>query len=47
MHCVRKIAAGMAARTFEESGQIRMAGESLARDTGKLGRGNADRLQFD
>ena len=22
-------------------------GESLARDTGKLGRGNADRLQFD
>jgi hypothetical protein len=44
MHRIRKIAAGMAACAIEESSQMRMAGESVARDTGELGRGNADRL---
>jgi hypothetical protein len=34
----------MAPVPVEQRGQVRMPAEAFTRDTGKLGRGNADRL---
>jgi len=40
---IGKIAARMAARCFQQRGEIRMAGASLTRDARELGFGNAGR----
>ena len=44
MHGIGEVAAGMRPGRFEQSIEMRMARATVARDAGKLGFGNADRL---
>ena len=47
MNGIGKVAAGMAARRFEQRIQIGMTRTALARDARELGLGNADRFVDD